>query len=796
MNVSYRWLQSLVPGLSASPTEVAERLGLLGAPVDEVVDLGAQIGDVVIARVEEVRQHPNADRLRVCTVNAGGDERLQVVCGAPNVEAGHYYPFAPIGSTLPGGVSIKKAKLRGEASEGMLCSARELGLGRDHSGLMTLAGEWEPGARLVEKLGLDDVRFLLDVTANRPELLSHVGVAREVAPNGAADVRLPSFPNAPDARLDLARAEHEGEVAGVRVRIEDAEGCPRYTAAIVRGVRVGPSPEWLAMRLRAIGLRPINNVVDATNYVLFELGQPLHAFDLARLRGPEIRVRRAAEGESIRTLDGTDRVLEARDLVIADAEGAVALAGVMGGENSEVHDATTDVLIECALFDPRSVRRTARRLGLSTDASYRFERGVDPEGLPRALQRVVELIVAVAGGTPDREALDVNPVPFARTVVSLRPERVRHLLGVEVPVEEITALLAGIGFEVDGSARPLRVSVPGYRPDVTREVDLIEEIARRRGYDSFPEELLPFRPSAVPESASVAPERRLRELFRRLGFLEARTAGFAPGSERRVPLLNPLSAEESHLRDALSPGLLRRLEHNWAHGVRDVRLFEIGTVFLPAGDGAIPREEIRVAAVFSGPRRPPHWSGPAGVWDLWDLKGVLDELAAEYGAALEPGAFSPLADLVEPAESFRLAVDGVETGGGGRVSARAVDAPAWAEAAWVVEALLPAVRSAAVAPYRPLPEFPAVERDLALLVPDAVTAREVEETIRGSAGPLLESVHPFDLYAGKGVPGGTRSVAWRLRFRTAERTLTDAEVDAPVARVLAALEERLGVRRR
>lgn len=796
MNVSYRWLQSLVPGLAVPPAELAHRLSLLGAPVDEMVDLGSEISGVVIARVEEVRQHPNADKLRITTVNAGGETRLQVVCGAPNVEAGCYYPFAPIGATLPGGVSIRKAKLRGEASEGMLCSARELGLGRDHSGLMTLAGEWEPGAPLASTIGLDDVRFVVDVTPNRPELLSHLGVAREVAPGGVAGVELPTFPNAPASPVALSRVEREGRVGGVRILVEDAEACPRYTAAVVRGVRVGPSPEWLATRLRAVGLRPINNVVDATNYVLHELGQPLHAFDLAQLRGGEIRVRRASAGEALRTLDGVDRALLASDLVIADAEGAVALAGVMGGENSEVHEGTREVLIECALFDPMTVRRAARRLGLSTDASYRFERGVDPEGLPLALERVVRLIVSVAGGAADPEALDVDPVPFTRRVVELRPSRVRQVLGVELPVPEIATLLREIGFTVDDSASPLQVGVPGFRPDVTGEIDLVEEIARRRGYDSFPEELLPFRPSAVPESPSVAPERRVRERFVRLGFLEARTAGFAPASDARVPLANPLSSEESHLRDSLTPGLLRRLEHNFAHGVRDVRLFEVGTVFFPAGEGAVPREESRVAAVFTGHRTPPHWTGGAATWDVWDLKGILEELAGEYGASLEIGAPAALGANVVPAEAFRLVVDGAEVGGGGRVAASTLDAPAWAGEVWALEARLPVgVRGAAPA-YVPLPEHPASERDLALLTPNAVSAAEVEAVIRENAGGALEAVGPFDLYVGKGIPEGTRSVAWRLRFRAADRTLTDAEVDAAVARTLAALEERLGVRRR
>lgn len=798
MNVSYRWLQSLAPTLSGSPQEVADRLALLGAPVDEVVDLGAEIGGIVIARVDEVRPHPNADKLRVCTVDAGTGEPLQVVCGAPNVEAGRFYPLAPVGATMPGGMAIKKAKLRGEASEGMLCSARELGLGRDHGGLMTLAGEWTPGANLRDALGLDDARLLVDVTPNRPELLSHVGIAREAAPGGAADVTLPAVPNAVEVDYTTVEGKSTAETAGVRIAIDDAAGCPRYMAAVVRGISVGPSPEWLATRLRAIGLRPLNNVVDATNYVMMELGQPLHAFDLAHLNGGQIRVRRAEEGERFVTLDGTERVLTSTDVMIADGERSVAIAGVMGGENSEVGDGTTDLLIECALFDPALVRKTARRLGLSTDASYRFERGVDPEGQPAALRRVVELILAVAGGRVEG-AVDVNPTPFHPLIVFLRPKRIEQVLGVALPVDEVRSLLNGIGFLVNEGDGVLEVRVPGFRPDVTAEIDLIEEVARRRGYESFAEELRPFRPSSVTDDPHVAVERRLRDLFVRWGFLEARAAAFAPEAGNTLALLNPLSAEEGFLRSSLAPGLLRRVEHNFAHGVRDVRLFSVGTVFARGEAGALPHEEFRVAAAFTGARAPLHWGGAAEAFDAWDLKGLLEELATEFeGARVEPGAAEGIAPATASGTTMRLVVGGETTvGGGGEAAPGMVDAPAWAAPVFVLEARVPAkVAERRATRYRPLPDFPASERDLALLVPVPVASADVGATIRDAAGALLESVFPFDLYEGKGVPEGTRSLGWRLRFRKAEGTLTDAEVDAATARVLRALEERHGVRRR
>ena len=424
--------------------------------------------------------------------------------------------------------------------------------------------------------------------------------------------------------------------------------------------------------------------------------------------------------------------------------------------------------------------------------------GVDPELQPLALRRVVDLIVATAGGEPDPAGVDVVPRPFQRATVVLRPSRVEKLLGIAMTAEEMKDLLRPIGFGVEEADGELRVEVPGFRPDVEREVDVIEEIARRRGYDSFPEQLAPFRPSRVPQDEIVGVQKRLHELLARWGLFEARTVAFGPASEDRVPLLNPLSAEESHLRDALAPGLLRRVEHNWAHGVRDVRLYEIGTVFFPAGAGAVPAEQIRVAAVLTGARRPPHWSGDAPPWDLWDLKALLAELADELGIhGLEPGE-TDLALPLERREHFELRTAGGEAvGWGGRVVAGALDAPAWAEPVWALEVILPTAAGARSAPgYEALPEFPPVERDLALLVPLEHAAGAVEVVIRDSAGELLDSVWPFDLYAGKGIPAGTRSVAWRLRYRHAERTLTDAEVDRSIARVLAALEERLGVHRR
>lgn len=764
---------------------------MLGAPVDELTDLGEQLGDIVIARVTDVRQHPNADRLRICTVDAGGEQPLQVVCGAPNVEAGRFYPFAPVGSTIPGGMEIRKAKLRGETSEGMLCSARELGLGRDHSGLMTLAGEWETGASFRDRLQLDDARLVLDITPNRPDLLSHVGVARELAPGGALDLQLTAFGSLTSAPAAVAGGAQVSSSA-ISISVESPEDCPRYMAAVLEGVSIGPSPEWLATRLRAIGVRPINNVVDATNYVLHEIGQPLHAFDVAKLEGSEIRVRPATPGETIRTLDGVDRTLDGNALVIADRSRPVALAGIMGGEESEVTSTTTRILLECALFEPLRVRKTARGLGLSTDASHRFERGVDPEAQGLALARVTDLILAIAGGTLVPPVLDAHPQPKTRSQLVVRTTRVHQLLGTALPAEEIESLLRPIGFLTAVAGLDVAVEVPPFRPDVTREIDVIEEIARRRGYDSFVGKVGAYRPTSVPEDALLATQRKLRSVLASWGFLEARTTAFAPASEGRVPLLNPLSAEEGSLRDDLTRGLLRRLEHNWAHGVRAVRLYEIGSVFAPAAGK--PSEEFRVAAVFTGPRVPQHWSEPPASFDIWDLKGLLTAVAESAGGAIVQGGPHR---LFEESQAFSIiSASGEQIGSGGRVPEALVDAPAWAEAVWAIELVIQPTAAGAARTYQALPAFPGVERDLALLMPHDLPAYRVEELLRARGGELLEDVRPFDLYAGKGIPEHTRSVAWRLRFRHPERTLTDSEVDSVITRQLQGLQEELGVQRR
>jgi phenylalanyl-tRNA synthetase beta chain len=800
MNASYRWLKALRPGSVLSPDEVAETLALRGAPVESILSLASGLEGLVVGRVESVEPHPQAEALTLCRVEAGG-ESFQVVCGAPNVEPGGFYPFAPPGSRLPSGTEIRRAQIRGVESEGMLCSEAELEMGPDGSGLMTLAGERTPGQPLAEALGLNDWRLDVEITANRGDLLSHRGLARELAAAGDGELAPEPLPGVGAVDWRLLSDPAVASAGGVSVAIQDPDLCSRYFGAVVRGVRVGPSPAWLASRIRAAGSRPINNVVDATNYVLLELGQPLHAFDLSKLGGRAIVVRRAREGELIRTLDGVDRRLTSEMLAICDASDPGAIAGVMGGLDSEVTEATTDLLLECALFHPGSIRATRRALDLSTDASYRFERGVDPEGMEPAVRRAVEIILATGGGTLDLPVLDVSPRPWEGLVVPLRPARVESFLGISLGEEEMEDLLRPLGFTVAGSTgTELQVRVPGFRShDVLREVDLLEEVARTYGYDRFPEDLRPFRPGTVPDQPLFGLEDEIRDLMVGEGYLEAQTMAFAPEGRGEVELNNPVSAQEAWLRTSLLPGLLRRAEYNFARGRRDIRLFELGTVFQGRGPGEAPREETHLSVVVTGSRAPLHWQGEPPWVDLWDLKGFLERLVSWCrleGAEPMDGAPAE-ADLVVE-EGFTVAGPGARIlGWAGRVRPECVDAPAWAAPVWGLELALPG-EPAPRPPhrYQPLPVYPGVDRDLALVVGRDLKAREVEGVIRAAAGPLLVDVRIFDLYEGKGIPEGYRSLAFRLRFQSERRTLTDEDVERSVRAVMDSLREELGVEAR
>jgi phenylalanyl-tRNA synthetase beta chain len=804
MIVSRRWLEVLLDR-PLDPRDVADRLTLHAAAVDTIVPLHQDLNDVLIARVLEVKKHPDADRLSLCLVDRGGEiGPVEVVCGAPNVQAGKTYPYAPVGAVLPGGLKLERKKIRGVESNGMLCSAKELGLGADHAGILELDTTAAPGTRFIDAIGIADHQIVIDVPANRPDLLCHKGVARELGASLGAPVKLPEIPGGQAVRrsgglIDRppVRQTAAGVVDGVEVRLEDPEGAPRYMIAVIRGVHVEKSPAWLADRLAAVGQRPINNVVDATNYILFELNQPLHAFDLAKLHGPAVVVRRARAGEKIVTLDGVTRTLTPDMTAICDAEHPTIVAGVMGSAESEVSATTKDLVLECAYFQPTRIRRTRRALELSSESSYRFERGIDMLAMPDALRRAIELIVAVAGGEARAPMLDLWPEPQQERTIFLRPERVNRLLGVTIERPEVERLLTSVGFFVAPKDGRLAVQVPGWRPDVAREVDLIEEVARLRGYDAFPDELRAYRPGTVPDAPDERARARIREQLARAGLLEARTLPLGPpDGPDAVPILNPLSAEEGYLRRRLVPGLVRRIEYNWANRNRDIRLFEVGTVFRKAageqgaGSGSLPDEWTSVAGVLTGARRPAHWSEGAKVpdMDIWDLK---------YHFELAVAVADPSYD-VRAATGGAVGWEAVPRGGGevvGWAGPLEADAPVWAAPLFGFEVRLSAAERALVA-YRPLPLPPPVERDVALVLPPGVTAAQVADVVRRTVGRLLERLEVFDEYRGPGIPAGHRSVAWHCTFRDPDRTLRERDVDVLLAQGLEVLEGELGVRRR
>ncbi len=786
MNISRRWLEAFLHR-PLDARDLVERLAMLGAPVDAVEPLFADLGAVVVALVEDVRQHPNADRLRLCTVNDGGLVRRNVVCGAPNVTAGRKYPFARVGTKLPGGILIEKRKIRGEPSEGMLCSSRELRLGEEYDGLLELQTDVEPGGLLLDALPIADDRLVVDVTPNRADLLGHKGVAREIAASLGIPFRLPIIPGAAAVQLPvIARVDGPGQTDGVTVAVEDHQGCGRFAAAVIRGLRVGPSPGWLKSRLEAVGLRSISNVVDVTNYIMFELNQPLHAYDLHKLRGATVIARRARAGEKLVTLDGVERALTTNMTVIADGAGAIGIAGVMGGRDSEVSAATTDVFLESAWWAPTNIRATRRTLGMTSEAAYRFERGTDLWAIPDGLRRCLELLLTVAGGTVADSPVDVWPHPTHPPRIFLRQARVAQVLGAELPLHTIEQHLVSIGAQVvskpaDGR---LAVDVPGWRPDLQAEIDLIEEVARRHGYDQFPSDLRPFRPAAQIDPPREIASARVRRGLIGQGLFEVVTLPMGPADgPESVALLNPLSAEHGFLRPRLLTGLLKQVEKNWANQIRDVRLFEIGTVFAPGPRGGRPVEATHVAGVISGAREPRHWTGSnhGPDMDLWDLKGLFQ---AAIGLAI------PRASVHVEGEGWRAV--GPDERPVGRAVPLTGDRPPWAAPCFGFEVALdesdhPGVR------FRPLPTTPAVERDLALLVPLAVSSAEVGRSLTDGVGPLLESARVIDEYRGAAIPAGRRSVAFRLTLRSADRTLRDAEVDAAIRHALATLERSLDV---
>ncbi len=727
---------------------------------------GAGLADVVVARVLATRPHPNADKVQVVDVDAGDGEALQIVCGAFNFGAGDVVPLAPVGSRLPGGMQIGRRNVRGEWSNGMLCSGTELGLTSDADGIMILDAGLAPGTALTEALGIvADVVFDVDVTPNRPDALSVAGVARDLAAHFGVPFSVPGPPAPAGA----------GAAGPVSVVVEAPDLCPQFTATVLTGVTIGPSPQWMAQRLTLAGMRPINNIVDVSNYVMLELGQPNHPYDLDRLPGRGLLVRRAREGETLVTLDDVERSVGPDDCLICDAEGAgVGIAGVMGGASSEIGPSTTTVALEAAWFDPVAIARTSKRVGLRTEASVRFERGVDPEGVGRAVARFCQLAAEVAGASVDGPWVDVRaglPRP-ARVVV--RTGRVNELLGTELSPAEVSSYLQPIGFRCtptgDGD---FRVDIPSWRPDCEREIDVVEEVARHHGYTEIARTMPP-----ITQVGGLTPYQRDRRLVREIlvgtGLSEAWATTFLAVDDLTraglpsdaVEVENPLAVEESILRPSLLPGLLRALAANAGHRRPDVELFEIGHVFLPPPAGeALPVEPEHLAVALGGADA----AEAVRVWHV--LAAGLRLVNAGTEAAEIPG--------LHPTRSARVLAGGTVVGAIGEVdpqvlAAHGIDGRVgWFQAD--LGALLGAPRRPAV--YRPVSRFPSADIDLAFVVDEGVPAAAVERSLARAAGDVLEHLELFDIFRGPQLEGA-RSLAWRLRFSSMDHTLTEDELTA------------------
>jgi len=799
MLVSLKWLKELVPVALPVP-ELVDRLDMTGTVVEGVRTVGEALDGIVVGRILSKERHPDADTLWVTTVDVGAEAPLQIVCGAQNFEAGDRVPVAVVGTTLPNGMTIKKAKLRGVVSEGMNCSATELGVGSDASGLLILPADAPVGMSYAHYAQVADTLLELEVTPNRPDCLSMAGVAREVG----AILDLP-------ATLPAEQPGEQGPPAAesVAVDIDDPDLCPRYTARLIRGVKVGPSPEWLAERVTAAGARPISNIVDVTNYVMFELGQPLHAFDadtLARDTDGRIRitVRRAAPGERLTTLDGQDRALAEDTLMIADSSGVVALAGVMGGEATEVSDGTVNVLLESAAFNSASINRTSRSLGLISEASLRFERTIDRSACVAAVDRAAALIIAVAGGEVAQGVIDTYPRPAEPRTISLRTERLNEVLGTDIATADAAAILTRLGCEVQVHGQEISATVPSYRPDLEREIDLVEEVLRIWGMERVEATLPAGRGRIGGLSAEQRWRRRIGETLRASGLNETMTYAFGdPGDlerlgwvlaedELQVDLTNPMSGEQSVLRRTLLPALLRSVSYNQRRGVPDVHLYEMGTVFWTSAGRKQPKERQVVAGVLAGSWGPSQWSEPGVELGFFDGKGIVETLADALG--VDRLRVRP-ADLpwLQPGRAAEVLVGGEVIGWLGEVHPRVLgtfeaDAPVTA-----FELAVPALVRAAreVRPYTDIPRFPAVSLDIAVVVPEDVTAERLEQAVRAAGGKLLEGARLFDVYRGAGVGEGKKSMAVQLTYRAPDRTLTADEVeqahDRLVRKVLGAL---------
>jgi len=795
MKVPLKWLQEYID-ITLSPSELANRLTMAGTEVKGIKVIG-DWESIVVGQIIAINPHPNADRLYLPTVDVG-TEQLTVVCGAPNLAIGDKVAFAYVGAQLIDGHNgqvfrLKSAKIRGVVSNGMVCSEKELGISDIHEGIMVLPPDARVGMPLAEYLG--DVIFDLEITPNRPDCLSIIGITREVA---ALTRQKLSLPEVGYNEAALSIEQH------ISVEIIASDLCPRYCASLVTGVRVAESPKWMQQRLLACGMRPINNIVDITNYVMLEYGQPLHAFDYDKIKGKKIIVRRAGGGEGIVSLDGVERVLSGDMLVIADEKAAVAIAGVMGGADSEVTEQTTSILLEAANFNPANIHFTGRTLNMPSEACMRFERGIRPELTLPALKRATQLLIQLAGGKAAKGVVDVYPGKLEREPVLLSTAKLERLLGVEFSLDQIIEALTSLSFECKptSSKSEVLVTAPYWRSDIHQSVDLTEEVVRTIGYDEIPATMLsqPL-PRQNPEPI-ISLKQEVRHSLIGYGFQEIITYSLTgmemlnrllpePHPLKPMPLrlANPMTADQEYLRPNLRANLLAALSENRKHEDGGIRLFELGRVYLPQPKD-LPDEPEALCAILSGPRFEKSWPEGDDLLDFFDAKGVAEGLLSRLGveASFEPGSDESL----HPNKQATIVIANNSLGVIGELHPKVLEAFEISGSAYLFEidltALLPFTVGHKI--FQPISRFPAIVRDIALVVDDKITHRQIQDAIKSFS--LVNRVTLFDVYAGEQVPPGKKSLAYRITFQSPTHTLTDEEIDKVQQQILDKLSDELG----
>ncbi len=803
MKISLNWLKDYVD-IEMSPHELSRLLTMLGLEVDGVVEVGRSLDDIIAAKILTIAPHPKAGNLSLCEVDTG-HETVPVVCGAPNLEKDSIVPLAVSGTRLPDGTIIKETEIRGYISKGILLAEDELGLTDDHSGIMILPEDTTPGRPLPSILPIYDWVIDLEITPNRPDCASVLGVAREIAASTRQRLKRP----------DIKITETGPPIDKLaRVAIMEPDGCPRYAAGIIQGVEIGPSPFWMRYRLYLSGIRSINNVVDVTNYVMLETGQPLHAFDYNRLKGNRIVVRLAKKDETFTTLDGENHILNEETLLICDSERPVALAGIMGGLNSEIFAGSRDVLVESAFFHPVTIRKASKRLGILTEASYRFERETDIEGVTTALIRAIYLMHRLSGGEIASGIIDNYPRRYKPRIIDLRVDRTNRILGSDLSRDSISGYLASLEMEVkDVSKNRLRITPPSFRVDISREADLIEEIARLSGYEDIPVTIPSIRPTDEQESPELVLRNQIRSIMMGIGFTEIITYGFISpdwadilnadeGSPVRsfVKLINPLTVDQSVMRTSLIPGLLSTIKTNITHGETDLRLFETGKIFIRKPGDQQPYEKLTLSAIITGLSQKKSWyNSEERAADFFDIKGAVEALLR--GLGLEDCSFKreKIAPWYDPDIMANIKYSGSQLGQVGRISQEVMKSYGLKDNNVYLfeldmESLLPHLSKGKK--FRPFAKFPAVYRDISLIVNRKTESATILDIIQKEGGDLVESVRIFDLYEGDKIDALEKAIAFKLCYRSKNTTLDGTEVNRIHGRIIDKIRQETGGRLR